>query len=140
MNHRSDVDERFVEDLLASLTPTHDWMPDAAGRLAAIASAAPSLVSKLFFNSKLGEQLPYDARRDALNAQARRRKKCPRPLPRCFGGNDAGTFTIAHNRLAASLNPASMRSRHRLPSTSRHPTSQKPPDSAFGRFLIRFPH
>jgi thiol-disulfide isomerase/thioredoxin len=36
MNHRSDVDERFVEDLLASLTPTHDWMPDAAGRLAAM--------------------------------------------------------------------------------------------------------
>jgi hypothetical protein len=75
-----------------------------------MASAAPSLVSKLFFNSELGEQLPYDARRDARNAQPTRRKQCPRPLPGPYGGNDAGTFPIALNRLAASLNPASMRS------------------------------
>ena len=36
MNPRSDVDERFVEDLLASLTPTRDWTPDAASHLAAM--------------------------------------------------------------------------------------------------------
>ena len=63
-----------------------------------MASATPSLVSKLFFNSELGEQLPYDARRDALNAQPTRRKQHRRPLPGPYGANDAGTFTIAHNR------------------------------------------
>jgi thiol-disulfide isomerase/thioredoxin len=36
MKHQSDVDERFVEDLLASLTPARDWTPDAAGALPAM--------------------------------------------------------------------------------------------------------
>ena len=58
-------------------------------------------VSKLFFNSELGEQLPHDARRDALNAEPTRRKQHRRPLPGPYGGNDAGTFTIAHDRPAA---------------------------------------
>jgi hypothetical protein len=53
-----------------------------------MAAAAPSLVLKLFFNSELGEQLPYDARHDALNAQPTRRKQCPRPLPGPYGGNE----------------------------------------------------
>lgn len=36
MNHQSDVDERFVEDLLASLTSAHDWPLDVDGQLAAM--------------------------------------------------------------------------------------------------------
>lgn len=36
MNRPSDVDERFVDDLLASLTPARDWTPDAGGHLAAM--------------------------------------------------------------------------------------------------------
>ena len=71
-------------------------------------SAAPSLVSKLFFNSELGEQLPCDARRDALNAHRHAANNVLGRFPGPHGGNDAGTFTIAHNRPAASLNPAHM--------------------------------
>jgi hypothetical protein len=36
---------------------------------------APSLVSKFIFNSKPGEQLPYDARRDAQYATDTPQKK-----------------------------------------------------------------
>ena len=47
--------------------------------------------------ASLGSSCPMMLAATRSLPQPTRRKQCPRPLPGPYGGNDAGTFTIAHN-------------------------------------------
>ena len=91
-------------------------------RLAAMASAVALACSKPFLNCNARKRLPFEAAATRSRPQQPTRRK--QRLGRCLGlGRSTAamthdTFAIALNRPAASLNPASMRSRPRPPSAS----------------------